>query len=245
MGRLFLKCANLGVPFQLTEGAFKIGRDLISANSNYIYEHNLPIVGFQNPRTPVSFSDPGLIEHYFKTTNKSYVISTAIKSFERYKSFYTDDEISFFFQEMALFIQNNNLGKFSLGNGRWVNIFDMLLQDGPWSAIIESLLNKIDFHELEAAKIENFWNDDITQFSLVMGRYPNLATEVYENHNVKLSMMLQESIALDMADIYRRMYRFGTKKAHGWTKDHAVFAELQTKIFQKEPQPNSKEISVI
>ena len=188
----------------------------------------MPIVGFQNPRTPVSFSDPGLIEHYFKTTNKSYVISTAIKSFERYKSFYTDDEISFFFQEMALFIQNNNLGKFSLGNGRWVNIFDMLLQDGPWSAIIESLLNKIDFHELDSAKIENFWNDDITQFSLVMGRYPNLATEVYENHNVKLSMMLQESIALDMADIYRRMYRFGTKKAHGWTKDHAVFAELRS-----------------
>ena len=90
-------------------------------------------------------------------------------------------------------------------------------------------MNKIDFHELDSAKIENFWNDDITQFSLVMGRYPNLATEVYENHNVELSMMLQESIALDMADIYEECMGLEQKR-HTAGQRPTVFAELEANI---------------
>ena len=128
---------------------------------------------------------------------------------------------------MAIFIQKNDLGKFSLSNGRWVKIFDMLLEPGPWNVIIEPLLNKIQVVDFEASKLEEFWNDDITQYSLVMTKYPNLAREVYENQHERLSLILLESIALDMADTYERMFHYGTKRPHGWTRDHAVFQELR------------------
>ena len=79
-----------------------------------------------------------------------------------------------------------------------VKIFDA--GTGPWNVIIEPLLNKIQVVDFEASKLEDFWNDDITQYSLVIEKYPNIAIEVYENQDERLSLILLESIALDMAD---------------------------------------------
>ena len=40
LGRIFLKCANDGKPFTLRRGAFKVNKNLISANNLYLREHN-------------------------------------------------------------------------------------------------------------------------------------------------------------------------------------------------------------
>ena len=227
LGRIFLKCANDGKPFTLRRGAFNVNKNLISANNLYLREHNLQIIDFPMPRNPVSISEPELIKHYFDTSNKSHVISRSLQTLERYTDLYSEDEISEFFQEMAIFIQKNDLGKFSLSNGRWVKIFDMLLEPGPWNVIIEPLLNKIQVVDFEASKLEDFWNDDITQYSLVIEKYPNIAIEVYENQDERLSLILLESIALDMADSFEKMFHYGTKRQQGWTRNHSVFQELR------------------
>ena len=126
-------------------------------------EHNLQIIDFPMPRNPVSISEPELIEHYFNTSNKAHVISSSLQTLERYHKFILRRRSFIILQEMAIFIHKNDLGKFSLSNGRWVKIFDMLLENGPWNVIIEPLLNKIQVVDFEASKLEDFWNDSDTE----------------------------------------------------------------------------------
>ena len=67
------------------------------------------IIDFPMPRNPVSISEPELIEHYFKTSNKSHVISRSLQTLERYTNLYSKTKLHHFFQEMAVFIDNNDL----------------------------------------------------------------------------------------------------------------------------------------
>ena len=188
---------------------------------------NSQIIDFPLPRSPVSFSEPELIEYYFETSNKAHVISRSLQTYERYHDLYSEDEVSKFFSEMAVFIENNDLGKFSLSNGRWIKIFDMLLKPGPWKVIIEPLLNKIQVIEYETIDLEDFWMDTDTKESIVLEDFPNLAKQVYENCNERLSLILLDSIASDVLRTFERMFNYGTKKLHGWTSSHPMFKHLK------------------